>query len=213
MSESELAQYFVDYLDGFDLYFEAPPHHVDIVAISGKKRIAIEVKKQFNFKVIEQAYRNLSWFHLSYVATVPPKRAGFQEKICRDYGIGVLYFHERWLNFSTGAVDEAVTPKFNKISKMMLDYCQYDDYMKKSVPGSSGNEGKVVTAFKMTVWELEKYVKHHPGCSLKDAINGIDHHYSSFTGARSCIAKYIKDGVIDSIYMDQRKLYIKQFNQ
>lgn len=207
MSEAELAQKFVNHFIDYDLYFEAPPNHVDIVALAGKKRITIEVKKEFNFKVIEQAYRNTHWFHLSYVATVRPKDYGFREKLCRDYGIGVLYYNPRYMNLFY-QVEESVRPVFHKVPHTLLTHVNYSDHMKLSIPGSSGSEGKVVTAFKMTVWELEKYVKRHKGCTLKEALSAIDHHYSSFQSARGSIYQYLANGVIDTICLTDGKLYL-----
>lgn len=207
MTEAELAQKFVSYLEGYDLYFEAPPHHVDIVAISGVKHIAIEVKLSLNFKVIEQAFHNKGWFHLSYAAVPRSKNGSFAHKICRDYGIGVLEYHPTYDN--KYHVWEVVRPKWNKVGKIAAKYCFYQDYMKGSIPGSSGSDGAVVTAFKMTVQDLERYIRRHPGCSLNEALSNIDHHYSSFTGARSSIYSHLRTGVIKTIELRDRKLYLK----
>ncbi len=57
MTEAELAQKFVEYLqDQYELYFEV--EGVDIVAKNGHILIAVEVKTSLNFRVIEQAYKS-----------------------------------------------------------------------------------------------------------------------------------------------------------
>lgn len=207
MKEAELAQYFVEYFSDFDLYFEAPPHHVDIVAISGPKYIAIEVKTTLNFKVIEQAVRNRGWFHLSYIAVPRGRDRGFQYMVCKHFGVGVLVFHP--YNRGSWRVWEEVRPVWNKVGDIAKKYCQYEEYMKKNIPGSSGSDGAVVTPFKMTVQDLTRYVTKHPGVSLKEALLNIDHHYTTFTGARSAIYAWMRRGVIDTIELKNGGLWPK----
>jgi hypothetical protein len=209
MKETELAQKFVEYFSDFDLYFEAPPHHVDIVAISGPKYIAIEVKTSLNFKVIEQAVRNQGWFHLSYIAVPRPKDGHFQYKICQHFGVGVLTYYP---SYSRGYIQEQVKPRWNKVGDIAKKYCNYQDYMKQSVPGSSGSDGAIVTPFKMTVENLERYVKRHPGCTLKEALQNIDYHYTSFSGAKSSLYKWMREGVIDTVILIDGKLHLNNKN-
>ncbi len=205
MSETELAQHFVEYLSDFDLYFEAPPGRVDIVALSGKKRFAIEVKTTLNFKVIEQAYDNTKYFHLSYIAVPRVRHKTFAYKICADYGIGVLICHHS-RHYGTEKVEEVIKPRYNNIPKHYLNYGIYHDWMKKSKPGASGKSGEVMTAFKITVENLTNYVTRHPGCSIKDAINGIEHHYMSTSAAKSSIYQWLRSGVIDTVRLNDGKL-------
>jgi len=204
MSEAELAHHFIKYLSDFDLYYEAPPGRVDIVALDGKKRYAIEVKLKLNFKVIEQAYNNMHFFHLSYIAIQRPMHKSFGYKICRDYGIGVLSYHPSFYKY--GVIEEDVKPRFNNIKKQYLNWGKYHDWMKRSKPGSSGSSGETLTPFKITVENLTRYVTRHPGCSVGEAINSIDYHYGSFSGAKASIYKWLRNGVINTIQLNDGKL-------
>ena len=55
----------------------------------------------------------------------------------------------------------------------------------------------------------EFFVRRNPGCTLKQMIEGIEHHYSSNQSARGSMAQYIKSGVIKNIELKNNKLYIK----
>ena len=109
MKETELAQKFINSLsDIYDLYFEVGT--MDIVGKQGNIVTAIEVKKQLNFKVIEQAYYNIPNANYSYIA-VPQqyKQNNFAYTICETFGIGVLLYNEDY-----DSVYERIKPKLNR---------------------------------------------------------------------------------------------------
>ena len=206
MNEKELAQKFVQYLsDPFELYFEVGG--MDIVGICGSIVIAVEVKKFLNFKVIQQAHDNIRRSHYSYVA-VPrssEKSNPFALKICKEFGIGVLSFDD----INDNGVSEIVKPKFNR--KAFVRYANKlteDSFYRRTTPGAKS--GETITAFSCTVEGLEQYVRRHHGCTIKKALENIDHHYSSFSSAKSCIVKYIDTGVIKTIRREGDKLFLKQ---
>lgn len=206
MKETELAQHFVEYLsDMYDLYFEVGT--IDIVGKKGNIVIAVEVKKALNFKVIQQAYDNIRSAHYSYVA-VPissVKNNPFALKICEEFGIGVLEYNEEFAS----KIREKVKPKLNR--KAHTQYAKRltsESIYKRTTPGAKS--GDTITAFSVTVENLEYYVRQHHGCFIKDALNSITHHYGSISSAISCIIQYIDRGVIKTIRRDGNKLYIKQ---
>lgn len=205
MKETELAQHFVEYLsDMYDLYFEVGT--IDIVGKKNNIVIAVEVKKVFNFKVIQQAYDNIRASHYSYVA-VPSSSAKnnpFALKICEEFGIGVLLYND---NSSDTTIIEKIKPKLHR--KAYTKYAKElksDSMYKRTTPGAKS--GDTITAFSVTVENLEAYVCRHNGCSIKDALNSIKHHYGSISSARSCIIQYIDRGVIKTIHRNGDKLYI-----
>lgn len=207
MKETELAQKFVEYLsDMYDLYFE-----VGLTDIVGKKDnivINVEVKKTLNFKVIQQAYNNIRSSHYSYIA-VPRKSAinnPFALIICEKFGIGVLLYDE---NFAYTKVYEKVKPKLNrhaytKYAKKLTE----DSMYKRTTPGAKS--GDTITAFSVTVENLESYVSRHNGCAIKEALDNISHHYGSISSAKSSIISYIDRGIIKNIKREGNKLYINK---
>lgn len=199
MKETELAQHFVEYLSCFDLYFEVDYYRsVDIVAIADNYAAAIEVKTSFNFKVLEQAIENAKHFHYSYIAVPHFRDSSFQKQLCKDYGIGLLvYFHFR------NIVMEVVKPKLNRhadLARLKRRVCERN---KLSLPGSKSGDSTVITAFGVTVDNLTRYVTRHPNCTLKDAVEKINHHYDTNQLARSNLAQWIRNGVIKNVKLEK----------
>lgn len=206
IKETDLASYFVEYLSCYDLYFEVETSsgRVDIVALNNPLRIAYEVKTSFNFKVMEQAIQNRNYFHYSYIAVPYFKCDGFQRRLCSDYGIGLLVCNT--YGFLHSNIEERVKPKLNR-----MPYAAYkeplEDYYKRSIPGSSGAEERI-TPFKITVENILRHVKHYPGCTMKNLISEIQHHYHSDSTAKSSIYQHINSGVIKGIKNINGKLYL-----
>lgn len=206
MRETELAQKFTDYLSCYDLYFEvnAGGGCVDIVAVTPTGlTIAYEVKTSLNFKVIEQAIHNKPFFNMSYIAVPYSRLLWIQEQICRDYGIGLVRYNPRGYKHQ---IEEAIKPALNR--KAMTKYLRLHEYQKRSIPGTASN-GERITPFKITVENIEEYVRRHPGCSMKEMIANIDHHYHRDSGAMTSIYKWINAGVIKGVSLIDRKLFLK----
>ena len=208
MKETEIAQDVVNYLTEYDLYYEV--WDVDIIAKMNNILTAIEVKTTLNFKVIEQAFNNKDAFHYSYIAVPFAKNRHFQYQICEDYGIGVLEFYYSDYKNKLNRVRERVKPKLNRHAHA-IKRIKLTEEDKKSIPGASGKDGTTRTAFKITLERIEEYVLRHSGCTIKELFDSIDHHYESFSSARSSTYTYIRNGVIKNIYLDDGKLYSNGF--
>lgn len=207
IKETDLAQRFVEYLSCYDLYFEVGAGSmVDIVAVSGSIIMGYEVKTSFNFRVIEQAYRNIHWFNYSYVCVPYGRDHGFQYQICRDYGIGVLEWREYGSISPWSEIVEKVKPKLNRAP--IKDHVRLHEYQKRSIPGTSS--GGRITPFTITKENMVKYVSRHPGCTIKEMMNNISHHYHSTSGAIATTYQWLRRGIIKDIYLDKGKLYLNQ---
>jgi hypothetical protein len=61
---------------------------------------------------------------------------------------------------------------------------------------------------------LINYVSCVPGCTIKEAIDSINHHYASDATAKACLSKFIGTDVIRDIVFDETvrpyKLYLKK---
>lgn len=205
MTEVELAKEFADYLSCYDLYFEVNGGGgcVDIVAITPTKlAIAYEVKTSFNFKVIEQALRNKPFFHMSYIAVPYSHLLWIQQKICRDYGIGLIRYNPNGYKYK---IEEVIKPILNR--KAMTKYLRLHEYQKRSIPGTASN-GDRITPFKITVENIGEYVRRHPGCSMKEMISNIDHHYHRDSGAMTSIYKWLNAGIISNVNLINGKLFL-----
>jgi hypothetical protein len=206
MKEVDVAKYFTEYLSNYDLYFEIPGLHVDIVAKSENILIACEVKRSLNFKVIEQAARNCHWFHYSYICVPKSKDMSFAMQICEQFGIGVLVVDiTRSLK---GYVCELKKPRLNRHAHKMIKYVELPEMSKRSIPGASGSDGTTITPFKETVENITRYLRRHNGAPLREVYDNVATHYSNFFAARSCLYQWINKGIIKDFYINKSCLYL-----
>ncbi len=73
----------------------------------------------------------------------------------------------------------------------------------------AGNpDGKRWSPFQETARLVREEVERHPGCSMKQLVEAVDHHYASVASFKCNMAKYIRAGIIDGIRVEQegRKL-------
>jgi hypothetical protein len=212
MTEIELAQKFIEYLSCYDLYFEVDYGRcIDIVGISNNKSIAVEVKKSFNFKVLEQAISNKPLFNYSFIAVPSFKDSYFQELLCKDYGVGLLIYNERAYR-EDNIIVQTVIPKLNRSANIEKLLGRLHDYNKKSLAGSKSGDSTKITAFGVTVSKLKEYVQRHEGCLFKDVMKNISHHYRTDELAKSNLYQWIRNGVIKDLYIEKKRIYSKVEN-
>lgn len=191
-------------------------HRADIVAVMDPVIWAIEVKTSFSLKVLEQALYWKAFAHQVSIA-VPKKRGqwrsytsgrrDFEARLCKHFGVGLIEI-DVVRNFE---IKESMEPRFQrKIIQKLKDNLR-EEHKTWSEAGNDQND--YFTPFKLTVHDLTQFVQQHPGCGLKEALDHIHHHYRTSSTARTCLSKYIRDGIIDSIVMVQsgryKKLYLK----
>jgi len=208
MKETEIAKYFIDYLSEYDLYFEVPTFNIDIVAKSGNILIACEVKTSLNFKVIEQAERNSPYFHYSYICVPLSRDMGFAVRICRMLGIGILVVDIKGKRDFKGTVMEWLRPRLNRSAHQLSKHVKLPEYSKRSIAGAPSSAGTTITAFKQTCDNITRYLRRHNGASLKEVYSAIETHYSSFSGAKACLYKWIDKGVITDFYIQNGNVYL-----
>jgi len=219
MKETELAKYFIDYFSCYDLYFEVDYGRcVDIVAINDKISIAVEVKTSFNFKVLEQATDNCKRFNYAYIAVPEFKDDWFQKRLCKDYGIGLLLLKsnkescfdketEKITYSNVSRVEEVVAAKLNRHASRNKLIPYLHEFSKTSIAGSKSGDGGKITAFGITVDNLERYVERYKGCTIKEAVENISHHYSTNKAACASIYSWIRTGVIKGVRYEDGKLF------
>lgn len=192
-TETGLAQLVVERVKdmGFEVYqeVEGPGGRCDIVAVRGKIHWAIECKLSFGMAVMEQAYNWLSQGRAHYVSVATPSlhTGWLQQRICKDYGIGVI-------GVKYGEVREIERPRFNRRA---LGFKLFDQ--QKTFCQAGSNRGGHFTRFKWTVQNLVDKVHKQPGIEFVELIKSIDHHYGTFSTAKSCLREFIGTSVIPEI--------------
>ncbi|WP_426491091.1 hypothetical protein [Hymenobacter sp. 102] len=199
-------------LAGWQVYqeVEIPGGRVDIVAVRGPIRWAIEVKTSMNLAVMEQARRNQMWFHFSSIAVPRPARGQFGPswKFAAEcgtlFGFGVLCIFEQGRRVDAGFTRYSEGRLNRKPGPIKL----WEQQRTECAAGSS--TGGHWTDFKHTVRQLEHTVRLHPGVKLREAVKSIRHHYSNEPSAVGCISRYIRSGIITSLRLDSGQLYLKE---
>lgn len=204
-SESDLAEKIINYLenDGWisykevciskgggsrsDSYFVKKDMNGKI-----KETLSVETKLSLTLKVIEQAENWLKYANRCYICIPTPKREArssywFGIKVCKKFNIGVFE-----VNMSTGNIRELYSPTINNNTDIPPLYEQ----QRASVAGN--DRGEYVTAFKITVMNIDEYMKDKDSHELRKVLSDIEHHYSNVSSGTAAIKKLIKKNVIKS---------------
>ncbi|MFA5526431.1 MAG: hypothetical protein WC992_06350 [Acholeplasmataceae bacterium] len=207
MTEQEMAAHVVEALarDGWEVYPEVRPRQdwprADIVAVMGRRVMVVETKLQLNLTVTGQAWRWQPWAHWVYVATSPP-RLGSQRSVgqpvldcfLRQKGIGQML-----VDILCDKPRVAVSSPAG-INRTAVTHYLLDTVCEQHRAYAAGNaRQEYYTPFRETRQRLVRYVTQNSGCTLKEAIAAIAHHYKKDSTAAACLAKWVRDGVIDEL--------------
>jgi len=175
--------------DGWDCYPECMMcgARADLVAIRNGLIAIVECKTSLSVSLFDQIIEWRPFANFLYAATPSRKKRRFsitEKHLFQYFGIG---------HVSIGyivRVDEARylrIPKKN--AKKVLDHLHPD--MKNYVPGSQATDG-FSSPWKRTMRTAIEYVRTHPGCTIKDLVAGIEHHYASTASARASLFKWLE---------------------
>lgn len=197
MTEAELAAHVVEYLKtyGHEVFQEVEMvnwKRADIVArIQGTRPLwCIETKVTLSWSLMDQVLNRKPYFHRVSIAIPATKDiADSADRFCALLGIGILSVH------SDGRVDEIRKPEFRRrvLDKKVELFEEQKDFV------AAGTKGTYFTPFKRTVSLLTRHVKRNPGCTIKEAVQDIDHHYSSPASAKGTLIQRIRQGAITGI--------------
>lgn len=203
MTESDLMEYVrSDFNDlGYETYAEVPmkgggSKRCDMYARNEDKNskdyghtIVFEAKLSFSFKVIEQAFHWKKLAHLTYVvvptATKDLSSRKFAREVCKQMGIGVIE-----VNINRGTYFITVKSEFNPKPKPPKLYVEQKTVI------SSNSTNTYITPFKITVMQINEYMKDKTHTTIIDLVKGINHHYKSPNSACQSIRKNIERNII-----------------
>ena len=176
--------------EGYSVYAEVACNYrgVDMVAEKGEEQIAIELKLQFNDKVVRQATGNKHYFDKTYVAfpvkkpiyfNNPDELAKLRESVqwryavCQKLGIGILEV------LPSGLVFEVLEAKQLDEPRRRLDLTHYID-ADDDIGGLPYQRG--VSEGYHELEAIKRYVTEHPTASWSEIYQNVSNHYS---GAQS----------------------------
>lgn len=210
-SEQELARQVVAWLQAqhWEVYQEVSTGllgaRADIVALQGKVSWIIETKMSLSLGLLAQVSDWLGWANFVSVA-VPSSQnrsrgRAYAVRLLRRQGIGII-------EVSDGRLDHDAPRKFRRIARPIAELlCDAHKTMAKA--GSA--RGGYATPFALTCRAVRQFVANHPGCTMGELIEDIDHHYLCDATARSCLNRWIGTSKIPDVerrHVDSRwRLY------
>jgi hypothetical protein len=213
ISETELAQCVVNWLiaNGWEVFQEVRLFHqgspiADIVARRGQCVWIIECKTSFNADVVEQAYHWLHYAHIRSIAYPKEKRQdrtkSFLKTVAGVFGVGLLKVdiykgYNSDLNHHTIIYKPGDFEKHPRLADKVIAELK-PEHQQYSKAGTKG--GGYYTPFKHTCQQIVAYVREHPGSTIKEILENVQHHYKSYKGACIVVAKDISNGIITGIY-------------
>ena len=211
LSETSLAAPVVAWLRDmeWDVYQEVQVGDdiADIVATKGPLLYVVEVKVSLSLKLLAQAARWLRLAH--YVSVALPFEIGkgrylersFAEKYMAENGIGRITVKDSEVDVNR------IDPKFHRCVESKHIRNRLNEKQKTALSaGSKG--GGYWTPFKETCQALREFVERNPGCTMKSAIDGIKHHYSSPASARGSLAHWIRAGKVPGLSLVGGRLLV-----
>lgn len=199
-AEVDVARPVVEWLADlrYDVYQEVAGYYgvADIVATRGPLIWVVEVKRTFSLPLLEQAHRWIGSAHRVSIAVpkLPSRAHDVAMRVLESFGIGVFLVTD-------GHVAHRGTPLHRAVKTDVWNLC---DEQRDYVPaGSCG--GGYWSEFKRTAKDARRYVDEHPGCTLRELVDGIAHHYSSDKTARAHLPRYIRDGIIEGIRVEETR--------
>lgn len=178
----------------------------DIVALRGPLVWVVECKTSLSLDVMRQAAEWRGLAHYRSIAVPFPTRSsnrnsGFTSQVLGAFGIGKFLVrpNAESLRYAE-AVEHRFAPRLDRAVKSdRLRNAVSDRHREECVPGQVSAKGARITAFSNTCRNARNFVSDNPGCSMKELIDGIAHHYASDASARSAMSQWIRNGVVDGL--------------
>jgi hypothetical protein len=209
-AESEVAATVVAYFEaiGADVYQEVaiPGGVADIVARVGVEYWIVEVKTQLSLALLIQAMNRRRLSHRVYVAAPMSRTLRDFVTIAAELGIGVLTVFggipdAHWSFDQPRVTEEVASRKWNTRATRLAGLLR-PEHKTHAQAGSVGAAGRW-TPWRDTCEQLAQLVRERPGITLKEAVDGIRHHYRSAPGACSSLLHWIEAGRITGVRLDR----------
>ncbi len=203
-SETDLAKRVIDWLidQHWDVYqevnFSWGGGVADIAAVQAGKLWIIECKTSMTFSVLEQATRWRSHFRSIAIPHSNTKGREISYDIARNYlKVGVITIDGQWSGFQgvRQVSDPPLMREYHKYAKHMIATLK-PEHKTTSAAGSKG--GGYYTPYRSTMTEVQQYIRWHPGCTLKEIMDSLEHHHyssnkSAYGGIRTALDTWEKN--------------------
>lgn len=156
--------------------------------------VVVEAKLTISFELLAQLRRWKGFAH-GIFAAVPrsdrgPGRREAEHVLAHCYKVGL---------FETDGdrvVEKIASPPYEIESVALLASLRQGH---KTAARAGSNGGKQYTSYRETCENLARYVGEHHGCTLQEAVVGIEHHYASNGSACSALDKMLKKELVPGV--------------
>lgn len=201
--ETQVAEPIVAWLEemGWAVYQEVASSdgRADIVAVRERVRWVIEVKRSLSLALLAQAH---AWKRRAHRVSIayPRGRMDDTRRLAHEYaaadGIGIIEVErQQWTPTQpTVVVIEVAKPALRRTVLPVTLVEAQRTYAK------AGNaDGKFWSPFRETCERVRKTVDAHPGLTIREVVDAIDHHYASKQSARGALLGWAEAGKIDGV--------------
>ena len=195
--ETELAQPVIELFEGWEAWHEVSTGSVaaDLVFTLGPRVAVVELKTLLSFALLEQCLWWKHWAHWVWAAAPPRKRSRNMAQIVFErFGVGVIEVGE-----SARVVRQA---EMNRRADVSYIRKALDPEGREHCLAGTG-AGQRWTPWVRTCNRLQRHVAKHEGCTLRDALDTIEHHYASAPSARSSMSALLRRGVVKGLRVEK----------
>lgn len=220
ISEKELAIPVIEWLQEqhWDVYQEVAIGKVntpvaDIIAVQNNYVWAIEVKKSFTWRVLEQASRWRTHYRSIAILESKNEYARFQRyKMANEYyKLGIITIDEYY------RVEQCMSPplmrEYHRFAKNIMKNL-HEEQKNGAFAQAGSDNGGYFTPYRHTMMQIKEYISENPGCTLREIMNNVGKgHYANMKSAKSNIRTSLKERENDWCDIVNGKYYIKTQNR
>lgn len=176
----------------WDVYQEVTVRgpRADIVAVRGPLLWIIECKTSLGLSVLEQAWGWRGKAH--YVSVATPSTGGdFVRNLLSDGGLGLISVGHEFV--------------FEKIPARLFRRAKADEVRKrlreehKTFAAAGNAMNRYYSPWRATCDAVARFVRANPGCTIKQLVEGIQHHYLTAANARASLRTWIVEGKVPGV--------------
>lgn len=175
----------------------------DIVLRQGHALHIIEVKRSASLAVLGQAARwrrQPAAHRVSVAVPLSPRSVGADGLVaaCSALGIGLYSVSTHRCDYAP-ALRVVVRPTFLRLRpKLSLSIGRWLREEHKTWAPAGSTSG-AFSPFKATCRDAARFVAQYPGCTLRELVAGIRHHYATDTTARGALSQWIQADKVPGI--------------
>ena len=173
----------------------------DVVGRFGAVTWVIETKLSLRLSLLEQAAhwtRYANYVSIAFPYSRLRSHSLFLRNSLKMMGIGYLAVRPEE---EAKSLRQSLEPRLNRklVNRKLWHLLDaHENLVDAGTP-----DGGYWTPFKVTAKALRKFVEENPGCTMKQAVDGITHHYAHNQSARSNLRGYLRSGVIKGVRLEE----------